>query len=156
MALHRAGQTHAECLYRELQRPAAGWIIERDAVHVAGPGSCCPPMLAGRLQRRTTTLATRMEDAFRVRLHLPPAPGSGAALCQELRASSRRSNRPTGQPKRQERTQNWIKLGGNVTGQEVSATRKLLDITYHASRAAPLRWPCRTGIVLPGDIRHEP
>src|SRR3954451_248224 len=23
MALHRAGQTHAECLYRELQRPAA-------------------------------------------------------------------------------------------------------------------------------------
>src|SRR3954453_13688869 len=72
-------------------------------------------MLAGRLQRRTTTLATRMEDAFRVRLHLPSAPGSGAALCQELRASSRRSHRPTGQPKRQERTQNWIKLGGNVT-----------------------------------------
>jgi quercetin dioxygenase-like cupin family protein len=55
-----------------------------------------------------------MEDAFRVRLHLPSAPGSGAALCQELRASSRRSHRPTGQPKRQERTQNWIKLGGNV------------------------------------------
>src|SRR2546421_9621844 len=72
-------------------------------------------MLAGRLQRRTTTPATRMEDAFRVRLHLPSAPGSGAALCQELRASSRRSHRPTGQPKRQERTQNWIKLGGNVT-----------------------------------------
>src|SRR4051794_30702855 len=72
-------------------------------------------MLAGRLQRRTTTLATRMEDAFRVRLHLPSAPGSGAALCQELRASSRRSHRPTAQPKRQERTQNWIKLGGNVS-----------------------------------------
>jgi integrase len=68
-------------------------------------------MLAGRLQRRTTTLATRMEDAVRVRLHLPSAPGSGAALCQGLRASSRRSHRPTGQPKRQERTQNWIKLG---------------------------------------------
>src|SRR3982074_2446460 len=72
-------------------------------------------MLADRLQRRTTTLATRMEDTFRVRLHLPSAPGSGAALCQELRASSRRSHRPTGQPKRQERTQNWIILGGNVT-----------------------------------------
>jgi hypothetical protein len=50
----------------------------------------------------------------RVRLHLPPAPGSGAALCQGLRASSPRSNRPTGQPKRQERTQNWIKPGGKV------------------------------------------
>src|SRR3954453_8878280 len=75
-------------------------------------------MLAGRLQRRTTTLATRMEDAFRVRLHLPSAPGSGAALCQELRASSRRSHRPTGQPKRQERTQNWIKLGGTVSGHD--------------------------------------
>src|ERR1700730_3561053 len=124
MALHRAGQTHAECLYRELQRPAAGWIIERDAVHVAGPGSRCPPMLAGRLQRRTTTLATRMEDAFRVRLHLPSAPGSGAALCQGLRASSRRSHRPTGQPKRQERTQNWIKLGGNVIPYKVTRTEK--------------------------------
>src|SRR3954453_8878693 len=77
-------------------------------------------MLAGRLQRRTTTLATWMEDAFRVRLHLPSAPRSGAALCQELRASSRRSHRPTGQPKRQERTQNWIKLGGNVSAGIIS------------------------------------
>src|SRR5947207_15228754 len=76
-------------------------------------------MLARRLQRRTTTLATRMEDAFRVRLHLPSAPGSGAALCQGLRASSRRSHRPTEQSKRQERTHRWIKLGGNVTGAKV-------------------------------------
>src|ERR1700730_17018099 len=73
-------------------------------------------MLAGRLQRRTTTLATRMEDTFRVRLHLPPAPGSGAALCQELRASSRRSHRPTGQTQQSGRTQNWIKPGGKVRG----------------------------------------
>jgi putative transposase len=29
MALHRAGQAHAECLHRELQRPAAGRIVER-------------------------------------------------------------------------------------------------------------------------------
>src|SRR3977135_3946264 len=72
-------------------------------------------MLAGRLQRRTTTLATPREDAVRVRLHLPSAPGSGAALCQGLRASSRRSNRPTGHSNRQERTHRWIKLGGNVT-----------------------------------------
>src|SRR5437879_7983224 len=116
MALHRAGQTHAECLHRELQRPAAGRIVERDAVHVTAPGPCCPPLLAGRLQRRATTLATRMEDACRVCLQLRSATGSGAALCRGLRASSRRSHRPTGQFKRHERTQNWIKVGGNVSG----------------------------------------
>src|SRR5581483_704300 len=47
--------------------------------------------------RCTTTLAARLEDALRVRFHLSPAPGSGAALCRKLRASSRRSHRPTGQ-----------------------------------------------------------
>src|SRR5438874_5172426 len=115
MALHRTGQTHAECLHRELQRPAAGRIAERDAVYVAGPGSRCTRTLAGRLQRRATALATRMEDALRVCLHLPPATGAGAALHRGLRASSRRQYHPTGQPKRRERTHRWIKLGGNVT-----------------------------------------
>src|SRR3981081_3733491 len=114
MALHRPGQTHAECLHRELQWALEGRTPERDAVHVTGPCSRCPRMLAGRLQRRSTTLATWMEHPFRVRLHLPSAPGSGAALCRGLRASSRRSNRPTGQSNRQERTHRWIKLGGNI------------------------------------------
>jgi putative transposase len=81
-----------------------------------------------RLQRRTTTLATRMEDTFRVRLHLPSAPGSGAALCQELRASSRRSHRPTGQFKRHERTQNWIILGGNVKVDDALAIAEQVDV----------------------------
>src|ERR1700704_1278025 len=116
MALHRPGQTHAERFHRELQWALEGRTPERDAVHVTGPCSRCPRMLAGRLQRRSTTLATWMEHAFRVRLHLPSAPGSGAALCRGLRASSRRSNRPTGQSNRQERTHRWIKLGGNITG----------------------------------------
>jgi len=57
-----------------------------------------------------------LEDPIRVRLHLQPATGSGAALCRGLRASSRRSHRPTGQIQRPERTQGWIKLGGKVTG----------------------------------------
>nr|WP_283809983.1 hypothetical protein [Bradyrhizobium forestalis] len=52
-------------------------------------------MLAGRLQRRTPTLAARVEDAVRVRLHLPSTPGSGAASCQGLRASSRNRANPT-------------------------------------------------------------
>src|SRR6476620_7150714 len=71
-------------------------------------------MLAGRLQRGTTTLAARMEEAVRVRLHLPPAPGAGAALCRGLRAGSRRCHRPTGQIQQPGRTQDWIKLGGKV------------------------------------------
>jgi putative transposase len=45
-----------------------------------------------------------LEDAVRVRIHLPSATGSGAALCRRLRASSRRSHRPTGQIQRQGRT----------------------------------------------------
>jgi putative transposase len=56
-----------------------------------------------------------LEDAFRVRLHPPSATGSGAALCQGLRPSSRRSPRPKGQSNRQERTHRSIKLGGNVS-----------------------------------------
>src|SRR4051794_25512757 len=72
-------------------------------------------MLARRLQRLTPPFTARMEDTFRVRLHLQSAPGSGAALCRWLRASSRRYHRPPGQPKRHERTRDWIKLGGKVT-----------------------------------------
>src|SRR5579871_6793622 len=76
-------------------------------------------MLAGRLQRCTTTLAARMEDALRVRLHLSPATGSGTALCRKLRASSRRSHRPTAQIQPPGRTQDWIKLGGKVRAGEL-------------------------------------
>lgn len=57
-------------------------------------------MLAGRLQRYATPLAARMENPVRVRHDLSPAPGSGAALCRRLRASSRRSHRPTRQIQR--------------------------------------------------------
>src|SRR4051794_11202884 len=71
-------------------------------------------MLVGRLQRSTTSLAARVEDAVRIRLHLPSATGSGAALSPGLRASSRRYHRPTGQIQQPGRTQDWIKLGGKV------------------------------------------
>jgi hypothetical protein len=56
-----------------------------------------------------------MADTGRVRLHLQPASGSGAALCEKLRAIARRITRPSGQTQPRKRTQNWIKLGGNVT-----------------------------------------
>jgi hypothetical protein len=35
MALHRAGQAHAERLHRELQRSPAGRIVERDGPSLA-------------------------------------------------------------------------------------------------------------------------
>jgi len=76
--------------------PAAGRVSERDAVHLAGPGARCSRMLADGLQRQSTPLETRMAHAFRVRLHLQSAPGTGAVLRQRLRASSRRHHRPTG------------------------------------------------------------
>ena len=69
------------------QRSAAGRAVERDVVHVTGTSPLHTWMLAGRLQRHTTTLPARMEDPVRVRDDLPPGPGSGAALCQRLRAS---------------------------------------------------------------------
>ena len=56
-----------------------------------------------------------MENSVGVRLHLPSAPGSGAALRRRLLASSRRYHRPTGQIQPPGRTQDWIKLGGKVT-----------------------------------------
>ena len=68
-------------------------------------------------------------------LAVPPgaliaASGSGAALCRGLRASSRRYHRPTGQIQPPGRTQDWIKLRGNVTRtRETSSERaKLVEI----------------------------
>src|SRR5947209_16206179 len=86
-------------------------------------------MLAGRLQRSTTSLAARVEDAVRIRLHLPSATGSGAALCRGLRASSRRYHRPSGQTQQPGRTQDWIKLGGKVSefNQEVGVSMTDID-----------------------------
>jgi hypothetical protein len=52
---------------------------------------------------------------------LPPAPGSGAALCRGLGASPRGYHRPSGQIQQPERTQDWIKVGGKVTGDYHSA-----------------------------------
>ena len=108
------GKPMQNCLHRELQWPAAGRTAQRDPVHVTGPGPRRARMLADRLQRRTTTLAAWMENAVRVRLHLSSPPGSGAALCRGLRASSRRHRRPTGQIQQPGRTQDWIELGGKV------------------------------------------
>src|SRR5450631_2380148 len=51
MALHRTGQTHAKYLHRELQWALEGRTPEPDVVHVAGPGSHCLLILAGRVQR---------------------------------------------------------------------------------------------------------
>jgi hypothetical protein len=77
------------------------------------------------------------EDTFRVRLLLPSAPGSGAALRQGLRASTRHSHRPTGQSKRQKRTHEWIKLGGKVTSHWKRLAELPRDPAHPHSHQAP-------------------
>ncbi len=67
-----------------------GRIAERDTVHLAPPGPGRTRTLAVRLQRCATSLAPRMEDTIRARVHQQPATGSSAALCRWLRTSSRR------------------------------------------------------------------
>src|SRR6266436_10401010 len=86
----------------------------------------------------TTTLAARMENPVRVRLDLPPAPGSGAALCRGLRASSRRYYSPSRQIQQPGRTQDWIKPGGKVT--RLSATVEIIPAEEQA-RLASQRHP---------------
>src|SRR5437764_10171404 len=108
-------------------------------------------MLAGRLQRGTTTLATRMEDTVRVRLHLPSAPGSDAALCRGLRASSRRYHRPTGQIQQPERTQDWIKLGGKVS----TAFRRWSSAAIR-SRSGPCGPRTHDLLIFKGSVARTP
>jgi putative transposase len=69
-----------------------GRIIERDAVHAAGPGSCYPLMLADRLQRLPTTPATWMEKT----LPSSPSPSirDGSWRCAMPRAPRQLLNPP--------------------------------------------------------------
>src|SRR5258708_16534584 len=83
MALHRTGQTHAECLqclHRELQWAIEGRTPERDAVHVAGPGSHYPWILAGRPQPLPPPFPTPGGGALSVSPPPPPPPATSAAL----------------------------------------------------------------------------
>ena len=57
----------AERLRRELQRPPAGRMPQRDAVHLAGPCPDRADCLAARLQHGQTTLETRRQDPRRDR-----------------------------------------------------------------------------------------
>jgi hypothetical protein len=81
-----------------------------------------------------------MEDTIGVRLQLQPATGSGAALCRWLRTSSRRYHRPTGQIHLPERTQEWIKLGGNVRRRRrigAFAETRAASVLFCSGRSAP-------------------
>jgi hypothetical protein len=83
-------------------------------------------MLAGRLQRHDHTPSS---DGRRrpVRHDLPPAPGSGAALCRRLRAWSRHSRRQ--QANRVKANWNWAKLGA----------RSLTDASLIGSQSSQAR-----------------
>ena len=63
LALHRPGQAGAERLHRELQWPPARRVPERDAVHVAEPGTGHARGVAARLQHRAAPFQHRLADA---------------------------------------------------------------------------------------------
>jgi transposase InsO family protein len=98
----------------------------------------------------------KMEDARRVCLHLPSAPGSDAALCRGLRASSRRYHRPTGQIQQPRRTQDRIKLGGKVT--LIHRAVRIKRISLRAYITNPLQkltgWGLSTEIIDLGRLRR--
>lgn len=91
MALYRARQTMQDAFIESFNGRLRDELLNETLLtSLASPRRAC--MLAGRLQRRTTTLAARMDNSARVHHDLSPATGSGAALCRRLRASSRRSH----------------------------------------------------------------
>lgn len=114
VALHRTGKAHPERVHRVVRWAPARRTPERDVVHHTRPGSRAARSLACRLQRRPSAFAARLAGTGRVRPRLP-ASRDGAAQPERLRAVSRRSPRPKGQPKPPERTRNRIELEGNVT-----------------------------------------
>src|SRR3546814_19828873 len=59
MALHRAGQTAAERLHRELQRSAAGRTAKRDAVYLAGSGQGRAGDMAARFNNDPAPIRAR-------------------------------------------------------------------------------------------------
>lgn len=73
------------------------------------------PDVVDGLQWLAASLATRLADTGRVRLQLLPASGSGAARCENLRATAHRFTPLAGQYYPRKRTRNWIYPGGNVS-----------------------------------------
>jgi len=87
VALYRAGQAAAECLYRELQRAAA----RRDALHFAQSRAQSFGDLEGGLQHHPPAPRARQSAASRLCQTQRPrnATGRDAALHRGLRAPSR-------------------------------------------------------------------
>ena len=65
-----------------------------------------------------------------------------------LRASSRRSHRPTGQIQWPGRTRNWINLGGKVRSLEDGYTNRVFKLTNAAARSK-CRLPNEQGLGRP-------
>ena len=114
LALHRARQTAAERLHRELQRPPARRVAERDAVQIAAARPCRPGSLAARLQRTATTFEARLADAWGLRQRPPrrERPGRCASLGLRAPASCHPSNRRF--KSTPDSRYPWMKNGGHV------------------------------------------
>jgi DNA invertase Pin-like site-specific DNA recombinase len=77
---------------------------------------------------------------------------------RRLRASSRRSHRPPGQIQRQGRTQNWIKLGGKLSGDRGirSGARLTIVRTYRDEGESGLKLRNQAGLLqLLDDVQFD-
>src|ERR1700680_2423196 len=114
LALHRARQTAAERLHRELQRPSSRRAAERDAVQIAAPRWCRAGGMATRLQRAATAFEARLADAWGLRQRPPrrERPGRCASLGLRAPASCHPSNRRF--KSTPDSRYPWMKNGGHV------------------------------------------
>jgi putative transposase len=114
LALHRPRQARPERLLRELQRPPARRVPERDAVHLARPGTLCARGMAARLQHRASPFAHRLADAGRLHRAVLITTGPRRCARDRLRAlpPCHRSDRGVQPP---DSSCPWIKVGGNVS-----------------------------------------
>jgi hypothetical protein len=115
LTLHRARQTAAERVHRELQRPAARRVVERDAIPVAASCPRCAGGVAARLQRRAATFEARLDDAsgLRQRPWRRDRPGRCASLGLRAPASHPGNRRLKSVP---DSRSDWMKNGGHVRG----------------------------------------
>ena len=116
-ALHRARQTAAERVHRELQRQATRRAAQRDVVQIAAARPCRDRGLATRLQRGAIAFQARLDDAsgLRQRPHRRGRPGRCATLGLRAPASCHPPNRRF--KSTPDSRSDWMKNGGHVTGQ---------------------------------------
>ena len=135
LALYRPRQAAAERLHRELQRPAARRVVERDAVPLAAARPRRARGLAARLQRRTAAFETRLDAAsgLRQRPQRRDRPGRCASLGLRAPASCHPQHRRL--KSIPDSRSDWMKNGRHVIA--AGAPLNILASNAEAHRGMP-------------------